>query len=78
MTAKILAILVISAIPALIAGYFYHLWNADQQRWAEAREAAELRYAEAVKADCQLGQITNGEKCAKASSYLTERAALSN
>lgn len=75
MIAKILISL---AIPVLIAGYAYHLWNADQNRWAAAREAAELRYAETVHSDCRLGEITDSTKCTKALSYLTAHAALSD
>ncbi len=66
------------AIPIPVAGYFYHLWNLDQQRWAAAREAAELRYAQAIESDCRLGKITDSTKCTKALIYLTAQVAVSN
>ncbi|HEX6093152.1 MAG TPA: hypothetical protein VFZ07_07345 [Dongiaceae bacterium] len=74
----LVTLLTFLAIPLLIAGYFYHLWSVDQQRWAAAREAAELRYAQAIESDCRLGKITDSTKCTKALSYLTAQVAVSN
>jgi hypothetical protein len=73
-----ITILSLLAVPILIAAYFYHLWNADQERWAAAREAAELRYAQAIDSDCRLGKITDSTKCTKALTYLTTQVAVSN
>ena len=67
----LVTVLTLVGIPLLIAGYFHHLWSVDQQRWAAAREAAELRYAETIDSDCRLGKITDSTKCTKALSYLT-------
>ena len=66
-------ILVIIAIPLLIAGYGRHMWYEYQQGWAAAREAAELRYWEMIDLNCQLGEVTDSTKCAKALNNLAER-----
>jgi hypothetical protein len=72
-----ITILIFLAIPILIAGYFHHLWSLDQQRWAAAREAAELRYAQTIDSDCRLGKITDSAKCTKALTYLTAQVEVS-
>ena len=70
----IIKTLILVAIPLTIAliatGYARHLWYADQQRWAAAREAAELRYAQEVvryaqeiELKCRRGEISDSERC---------------
>ena len=50
MVARILVIIIaILAIPLLVAGYGRYIWYADQQRWAAAREAAEIRYWDMIE-----------------------------
>jgi hypothetical protein len=67
MIAKILVIIIaILAIPLLIAGYGRYAWYADQQRWAAAREAAEVRYWDMIGLNCQLGEIIDPTKCSQA------------
>ena len=66
-------ILIILVIPLIAAGYARHMWNAEQKRWAEAREAAEVRYWQMIDLNCQLGEITDGTKCAQALNNLAER-----
>jgi len=67
--------LILFAIPLAIAlsatGYARYLWHADQERWAAAREAAELRYAQEVESKCRLGEINDDARCAKALAYIT-------
>ena len=71
--------LILFAIPLAIAlsatGYARYLWYADQERWAAARDAAELRYAQEVESKCRLGEISDNTQCAKALAYLTTRVA---
>lgn len=64
-------ILAFVAIILLIAGYGRHVWYEDQQRWAAAREAAEVRYWKMIDLNCQLGEVTDSTKCAKALTNLT-------
>jgi len=73
---KILVILAIPlAIPLIAAGYARHVWNAEQQRWADAREATELRYWQMIDLNCQFGELTDPVKCSEALNNLTERSA---
>ena len=66
-------ILLIVAIPLLLGGYARYEWHADQQRWATAREAAEVRYWQMIDLNCQLGKITDRTMCAKALNNLLAR-----
>jgi len=66
-------ILVFVAIVLLIAGAARHAWYVDQQRWTAAREAAEVRYWQMINLNCQLGEVTDSTKCAKALTNLTGR-----
>jgi hypothetical protein len=67
MISKIFVIIIaILAIPLLIAGYGRYAWYADQQRWAAAREAAEVRYWDMIELNCQLGEIIDLTKCSQA------------
>jgi hypothetical protein len=76
MIAKLLVIASIPVtLPLAAAGYVQHVWDADQQRWAEAREAAEMRYAQMVDLNCQFGQMTDAGKCSKALNSLAGRSA---
>jgi len=70
MIAKILAII---AIPLLLAGYARYEWDVDQQGWAAAREAAEVRYWQMIDLNCQLGEVTDSTKCAGALNNLLGR-----
>ncbi len=74
----LVTVLTFLGIPLLIAGYFYHLWSMDQQRWAAAREAAELRYAQTIESDCRLGKITDSKQCTYALSFLTAQVEVSD
>jgi hypothetical protein len=67
-------IFIIVAIPLLLGGYARYEWRADQQRWAAAREAAEVRYWQMIDLNCQLGEITDSTMCAKALNNLLARA----
>jgi len=69
-------ILVIISVPLLIAGYCLYVWYEDQQRWATAREAAEVRYWDMIELNCQLGEITDLTKCSKALNIRTARQEL--
>ena len=66
-------ILAFLAVILLIAGYARHAWYVDQQRWATAREAAEVRYWKMIDLSCQLGEVTDSTKCAKALNNLAGR-----
>jgi ACR3 family arsenite efflux pump ArsB len=66
-------ILIIVAIPLLLGGYARYEWHADQQRWAAAREAAEVRYWDMIELNCQLGEIADSTMCAKAHNILLAR-----
>jgi hypothetical protein len=66
-------ILLIVAIPLLLGGYARYEWHADQQRWATAREAAEVRYWQMIDLNCQLGKITDRTMCVKALNDLFAR-----
>jgi len=59
-------IIAILAIPLLIAGYGRYVWYADQQRWAAAREAAEVRYWNMIELNCEFGELTDFAKCSEA------------
>ena len=76
MITKILIILVIPlAIPLIAAGYARHMWNAEQKRWAEAREAAEVRYWQMIDLNCQFGELADTVKCSEAFNNLAGRTA---
>jgi hypothetical protein len=51
------------------------MWTAEQQRWAEAREAAEVRYWQMIDLNCQFGELADPVKCSKAVNNLAERTA---
>ena len=78
MTVKNLILVAIPLTIALMAtGYACYLWNLDQQGWAAAREAAELRYAQEVvryaqeiELKCRSGEISDSERCDEAFSLL--------
>jgi hypothetical protein len=74
MIIRIFAIIIaILAIPMLIAGFGRYAWYLDQQRWAAAREAAEVRYWDMVELNCELGELTDLTKCSEAISIRTAR-----
>lgn len=74
MIAKILVVIITTlAVPLLIAGYGRYLWYADQQRWAAAREAAEVRYWDMIELNCELGELTDLTKCTEALSISAAR-----
>jgi hypothetical protein len=67
MIAKIVVIIIaILAIPLLVAGYGRYAWYTDQQRWAAAREAAEVRYWDMIELNCEFGELTDFAKCSEA------------
>ena len=68
-------ILIILAIPLIAAGYARHMWNREQQRWADAREAAEVRYWQMIDLNCQFGELADPVRCSKALNNLAERTA---
>ncbi len=74
MTIRIFPIIItILAITMLIAGYGRYAWYADQQRWAAAREAAEVRYWDMIELNCKLGELADLTKCSEAISIRTAR-----
>jgi hypothetical protein len=74
MVARIFVIIIaILAIPLLVAGYGRYIWYADQQRWAAAREAAEVRYWDMIELNCEFGALTDFTKCSEAISLRTAR-----
>jgi hypothetical protein len=72
---KLIVIAIPLAIPLAVAGYLRHTWSEDQQRWAAARDAAELRYAQMIDLNCQLGELTDSTACARALNDLAGRMA---
>lgn len=74
MIARIFVVIVaVLAVPLLIAGYGRYAWYADQQRWAAAREAAEVRYWDMIELNCQLGELIDFTKCTEALNIRTAR-----
>ena len=69
----LVTIVAILAIPLLIVGYGRYVWYADQQRWAAARQAAEVRYWNMIELNCELGEIVDLTRCSEAITIRTAR-----
>jgi hypothetical protein len=63
-------------VPICIAGYAHHLWSKEQQYWADARALAELRYWRMIGLNCDLGELTDKDKCTQAQINLASYSTL--